>query len=85
MADVRIYTTSFCPYCAQAKRLLDHNRVSYVEIDVTGDAALREKMVAESGRRTVPQIFIDGEAIGGFEELRALERSGALEKLLARS
>jgi len=85
MAAVTIYTTTFCSYCTQAKRLLDHKGVSYVEIDVTSDAVLREKMVAESGRRTVPQIFIDGEAIGGFEELHALERSGTLDELLARS
>jgi glutaredoxin 3 len=82
MAEVKIFTTSFCPYCLQAKRLLDHKSVPYVEIDVGADDALREEMVVASGRRTVPQIFIDGQPIGGFEELRALDQSGELDDLL---
>jgi glutaredoxin 3 len=54
-----------------------------VEIDVSGDEALREEMVVASGRRTVPQIFIDGRPVGGFEELWTLEQSGELDQLLA--
>jgi glutaredoxin 3 len=83
MSEVKIFTTSFCPYCVQAKRLLDRKSVPYLEIDVGGDDALREEMTAAAGgRRTVPQIFIDGQPIGGFEELWALEQSGQLDQLL---
>jgi glutaredoxin 3 len=83
MAQVTIFTTLVCPFCVRAKKLLDHKGVAFEEIDVTRDAALREKMVAESGRRTVPQIFIDGKPIGGYQELQALEDSGQLDQLLA--
>jgi glutaredoxin 3 len=83
MADVKIYTTVVCPYCVQAKRLLAQKGVAYTEIDVTADPALRHEMIQASGRRTVPQIFIDGTSIGGFDELYALEQSGELEVLLA--
>ncbi len=82
MAKVVMYTTQVCPYCVRAKRLLQHKRVAYDEIDVTDDDALREKMVNDSGRRTVPQIFINEKPIGGFDELNALEQAGELDKLL---
>jgi glutaredoxin 3 len=82
MADVIVYTTLVCPFCVRAKRLLEHKEVPFREIDVTSDVALREKMVADSGRRTVPQIFVDGESIGGYHELQALEDSGELDILL---
>ena len=85
MADVTIYTTVSCPYCVQAKRLLDHKGVAYSEIDVTGDYDRRQEMMRTSGRRTVPQIFIDGQSIGGFDELYALEQSGELDVLLVRA
>ena len=85
MADVTIYTTVSCPYCVQAKRLLDHKGVAYAEIDVTGDYDRRQEMMRASGRRTVPQIFIDGQSIGGFDELYALEQSGELDVLLVRA
>lgn len=83
MPEVTIYTTIVCPYCAQAKRLLTHKGVVYKEIDVTSDAALRHEMIQASGRRTVPQIFIGEQSIGGFEELYELEQSGELDGLLA--
>ena len=83
MADVTIYTTISCPYCVQAKRLLTHKGVVYKEIDVTIDAALRQEMIQASGRRTVPQIFIGAQSIGGFDELYELEQSGELDGLLA--
>lgn len=83
MPKVIMYTTQICPFCVRAKRLLDSRGVSYEEVDVTDDDLLREKMVAESGRRTVPQIFFGDRSIGGFEELYALDRSGQLEELLA--
>ncbi|HXQ20248.1 MAG TPA: glutaredoxin 3 [Candidatus Acidoferrales bacterium] len=83
MAKVVMYTTQYCPYCVRAKALLRHKGVAFEEIDVSDDEALREKMIEASGRRTVPQIFIDDAPIGGFEELRALEDEGALDRLLA--
>ncbi|MBP1686312.1 MAG: grxC [Deltaproteobacteria bacterium] len=67
----------------QAKGLLRHKGVAFEEVDVSTDDALREKMVRESGRRTVPQIFINGSPIGGFDELRALDAEGKLDQLLA--
>jgi glutaredoxin 3 len=82
MPDVTIYTTISCPYCVQAKRLLTHKGVVYIEIDVTADPALRQTMIQASGRRTVPQIFIGERSIGGFEELYDLDQSGELDTLL---
>ncbi len=82
MAQVTIYTANVCPFCVRAKRLLDHKGVLYDEVDVSSDAELREKMVLDSGRRTVPQIFIDGQAVGGYQELQALEDEGKLDSLL---
>ncbi len=83
MANVIVYTTEYCPYCVRAKNLLRHKGVAFDEINVGDDDALREKMVAESGRRTVPQIFIDGKPIGGFDELYALDQDGELDRMLA--
>ena len=83
MSTVVMYTAQYCPYCVQARALLKHKGVSFQEVDVCADDALREKMVQESGRRTVPQIFINGAPIGGFEELRALDEEGKLDQLLA--
>ena len=85
MSEVMIYTTGSCPYCVQAKRLLSEKGVSYTEIDLTSDPALRQTMIEASGRRTVPQIFIDGCSIGGFDELYDLEQSGELDDLLSGS
>ncbi len=82
MAKVEIYTTKVCPYCQQAKQLLDKKQVSYQEITVDQDPVLRDKMVQLSGRRTVPQIFINGQAIGGCDDLYALERAGKLDPLI---
>jgi glutaredoxin 3 len=80
---VRIYTTTFCGYCVAAKRLLGARGVAYEEIDVTGDYAKRAWLVEATRRRTVPQIFIHDLAIGGYEELAALDRQGRLKELLA--
>ena len=86
MAKVQVYTTSYCPYCFRAKALLQHKGVAFEEIDVTDDQALRDKMVKlAGGRRTVPEIFINGKIIGGYDELRALEDEGKLDELLAAS
>ncbi|MFM7144215.1 MAG: glutaredoxin domain-containing protein, partial [Alphaproteobacteria bacterium] len=65
MAEVTIYTTGTCPYCFAAKSLLAKKGVRYDEVDVTGDDAARARLVERTGRRTVPQIFIDGASIGG--------------------
>jgi glutaredoxin 3 len=83
MPDVTIYTTTACPYCVQAKRLLTHKGIHFKEIDVTTDSALRHEMMQASGRRTVPQIFIGGISIGGFDELYELEQNGELDPLLS--
>jgi glutaredoxin 3 len=80
-SDVVVYTTRNCGYCVVAKRLLAKRGVPFEEVDVTGDAAARTWLVETTRRRTVPQIFIDGEPIGGYEELAALDRAGWLEKL----
>jgi glutaredoxin 3 len=83
MANVVVYTIEQCPYCAAAKALLRQKAVVFEEIDVDADPGLREKMIEASGRRTVPQIFINGSPIGGFAELRALDLDGELDRLLA--
>jgi glutaredoxin 3 len=84
MARVEVYTTASCPYCVRAKRLLEARGIPYEEIDVGSDPELRAAVVARSGgRRTVPQIFIDGRAVGGFEELAALDAAGRLAELRA--
>ena len=84
MANVEIYTTNYCPFCSRAKSLLRSKGVQFTEIDVTDDHALRAKMVELSGgRRTVPEIFINGKIIGGFDELNALNARGELDALLA--
>lgn len=83
MAKVEVYTTSYCPYCIRAKSLLKTKGVSFEEIDVTDDPQARERMVQLSGgRRTVPEIFINGRIVGGYDELRALETQGKLDSLL---
>ncbi len=85
MAKVEVYSTSYCPYCMRAKALLRSKGVVFEEIDVTNDPALRAKMVERAGgRRTVPEIFINREIIGGCDELYMLELSGELDTLLAR-
>jgi len=85
MADVTIYTTNYCPFCTRAKALLKQKGVAFQEIDLTEDDAERARLVERTGgRRTVPQIFIDGESIGGYEELAALDRAGRLDPMLAR-
>ena len=84
MAKVEVYSTNYCPYCMRAKALLRSKGVAFEEIDVTDDPELRAKMVKRAGgRRTVPEIFINGEIIGGCDELYALEADGALDRLLA--
>jgi len=83
MKSVTLYTTPFCGYCVAVKRLLGAKGVSYLEIDVARDPELRTEMIQRArGRRTVPQIFIDTEHVGGFEEITALDRAGKLDPML---
>jgi len=84
VAKVEIYTTTYCPFCTRAKSLLRSKGIAFTEIDVTDDDALRAKMVELSGgRRTVPEIFINGRIVGGFDELNALNARGELDALIA--
>ena len=84
MARVEIYTTRFCPFCFAARRLLTAKKAAFREIDVTLDSRGRADMAERAGgRRTVPQIFIDGRHIGGCDDLVALDRAGRLDPLLA--
>ena len=85
MPRVRIYTTTYCGYCWRAKLLLKRRGIPYEDIDVTGDPEKRAWLVGATGRRTVPQIFIDGASIGGCDELHALDRSGELGRILGRA
>jgi glutaredoxin 3 len=86
MADERVlvYSQPFCGYCSAAKRLLTAKGAAFTEIDVMSEAGRREEMIERSGgRRTVPQIFIDGRHIGGYDDLSALDQAGELDRLLA--
>ncbi|QEE37068.1 glutaredoxin 3 [Octadecabacter sp. SW4] len=84
MKQVEIYTTPFCGYCHAAKRLLNSKGVSFIEVDVMANPDRKAEMIQRAnGGRTVPQIFIDGELVGGSDELHALERAGKLDPLLA--
>ena len=83
MAKIEMYSTMWCGFCARARTLLEKKGVAFTDIDVESDTGKREEMIARSGgRRTVPQIFIDGEHVGGSDELLALERAGVLDKKL---
>ena len=82
MATVIVYTKANCSYCVFAKKLLDAKQVAYQEIRVDLDEKKRIEMEQLSGRRTVPQIFINDNPIGGFNALSALAKSGELDKLL---
>lgn len=81
-----MYKTTWCPYCDRAKRLLvERKGMQVTEIDIEKDASKKDEMITKSGRRTVPQIFIDDKHIGGCDDLEALERSKELDKLLGLS
>ncbi len=83
MAKIEIYTTPWCGYCARAKGLLEKKGAAYQEMDVMEDEAKRAEMRERAKRSTVPQIFINGQHIGGSDELAALEQAGKLDPLLA--
>jgi glutaredoxin 3 len=81
-AEVIIYTTPFCPFCVRAKAHLSKKGVHYQEINVAGDTAKRAWLRQVTGQTTVPQIFINGAAIGGCDDMLALDRAGKLDPLL---
>jgi glutaredoxin 3 len=84
VASVEIYTKMTCPYCVRAKRLLDMKKIEYREIAVDRGGPLKEEMVQRAkGRSTVPQVFIDGNHVGGCDDLMGLEYDGKLDALLA--
>ena len=84
MAKIEVYSTRYCPYCFRAKALLESKGVEYDDIDVTDDPDSRADMARRAGGRwTVPEIFINGQIIGGCDELYALELSGELDSRLA--
>ena len=84
MANILMYTSAVCPYCMNAERLLASKGVTEInKIRVDLQPEKRDEMIQKTGRRTVPQIFIDERHIGGFDDLRALDLAGGLDPLLA--
>ena len=84
MAKIRMYSTGVCPYCVRAEMLLKSKGVTDIEkIRVDLDPVRREEMMRNTGRRTVPQIYIGDTHVGGFDDLAALDRAGKLDSLLA--
>jgi glutaredoxin 3 len=83
MAEVEIYTTFWCPYCSAAKALLTKKGISFREIDApTGSPARAEAISRSAGRTTVPQVFVDGVSLGGYDDIAALDRAGKLDPVL---
>ncbi len=82
MNHIEIYTKNWCPYCHAAKALLNHASLAFDEIDVTDDATREAEMIGRSKRRTVPQIFIGGVHVGGFDDLQALQVDGELSPMV---
>lgn len=84
MKEVKIYTTTYCGFCSRAKDFLRSKGVAYEELDVTEDDAMRAQLVEMSGgRKTVPQVFIGGQPVGGYTDLVQLEREGKLDPMLS--
>ena len=83
MSKIEVYSTAVCPYCVAAKNLLKSRGLEWVELRIDTDAAQRDAMLARSGgRRTVPQIFVNDQHVGGYDDLVAADRSGKLTQLL---
>lgn len=81
-ADVVMYRTPYCPYCVRAAHLLEKKGARVREIDVSGDRACRDWLIQATGMRTVPQIFINGRSVKGFDDIAELDRRGELDRLL---
>jgi glutaredoxin 3 len=84
VAEVIIYTTAYCPYCIRAKQLLSKKSIDFREVNVEGRQELRSWLQKRTGQRTVPQVFVNGRALGGFSDISALDQKGQLDPLLAR-
>ena len=83
MKNITIYTGPFCNFCEAAKRLLVRNNLNYKEIDISTKDGLRDKMIKKAnGKRTIPQIFFDDCHVGGYQELRELEKKGKILNLV---
>jgi glutaredoxin 3 len=82
LSSVKIYTTQTCGYCFAARNLLNNKGVGFEDIDVSADVEIRQQMMSLSGRHTVPQIFINEQPIGGYDDLMALDAAGELDLLL---
>lgn len=82
-AEVVVYATRWCGYCRAAEALLADKDVPYRRVDVGGDAETRRWLLEVTGRRTVPQIFINGKPVGGYDDINALDRAGKLDAMLA--
>jgi len=82
MTKAKVYSTTYCPFCRMAERLLEEKGAEFEVIDVTPDDATRKWLVEETGKRTVPQIWIGETYVGGYDELSALDRKGELEPML---
>ena len=82
MKKVEVYSKQQCPFCDRAKSLLQSKGISYIEIDITDDEAHTLEMIQRSQQRTVPQIFIENDSIGGFEQLARLNSQGKLNRKL---
>lgn len=83
MADVILYTKPWCPYCDSAKALLKAKGIAWTEIDVAKEPHRRQEMIEKAnGRRTVPQVFVDGQGLGGYDDIFALDRQGKLDPIL---
>ena len=85
MAEVVVYRTPFCGYCFRVKHLLESKGVPFKEVDVSHDQDKRQWLAEVTRQRTVPQVFINGQSVGGFDDLARLNRSGELDRLLAES
>jgi len=83
MARALVYSTAICPYCVAAKNFLKQKGIDYDDVRIDTDSARREEMLTRTQRRTVPQIFINDQHIGGYDDLVAFDRSGGLAELLA--
>lgn len=84
-AEVIVYSTDYCPYCYRAKSLLSKKKIPFIEVNVEDRPDLRSWLITASGQRTVPQIFVNGRAIGGFSDMAELEHQKKLDPLLAQS
>lgn len=84
-ASVLVYLTEWCPFCQRAKALLTKKKVNFTEVDVDDRPELRSWLVSASGQRTVPQVFINGQPVGGYTDLEKIDRQGKLDALLAKA